>query len=180
MKVTPGKLLACLLTPILFFLSVKVTVNRLADINEVARSRRERIRDDNLSDRVHSLYSDEIMNSSTYSNETLGASAFHLIDVRNQSTNATRSFSLDMVQQMSDDCNCLVDTNGRGPCCVRYYRRPHKMGNIQSLSLLPDGVRDLIRITSSEFLTHSPPYDYRDVVLVRDLYDAVISGYLYQ
>ena len=180
MKITLGKVLACLLTPLLFFLSLKVTVNRLADVNDTLTIRRNRLQFSNLSDRVHSLYSDEIMQSSAYLNETLGTPAFHLIDMRNQTVNAPRAYAIEKVQQMTDDCNCLVDMNGRGPCCVRYYRRPHKMGNIQSLSLLPDGVRDLIRITSSEFLSHAPSYDYRDVVLVRDLYDAVISGYLYQ
>ncbi|GKZ00931.1 hypothetical protein MPSEU_001044600 [Mayamaea pseudoterrestris] len=176
------KRVACALIFLLILVSVKVTVVRFVDPNGLLATRREHLRYSDLSNKVHDMYSDEQFGSGSaiYSNETLGTpSSFRPLDIRNQSLNAPKAFNLAMVYPMSKDCNCVTDMNGRGPCCVRYYRRPHKMGNIQSLQLLPEGVRDLIRITSSEFLKRSPAYDYRDVVLVRDLYSAVISGYLY-
>jgi hypothetical protein len=133
-----------------------------------------------LSNRIHAMYADDMALSFSDNNETLGKSAFQPLDIRSQSMSVPRAYELVLVHPPSKDCNCIVDDNGRGPCCVRYYRRPHKMGNVQSLQLLPDGVRNLIRITSSEFVTSKPLYDYRDVVLVRDLYSAILSGYLYQ
>lgn len=160
---------------IVFVVSVTITMVRLDQTHEFIKDRMERRKYQDLSIKVHSLYSEEMDQSLEQSQD-----ADNHFDIRNQSLHAPPAVNAALVETPTEECNCVVDNNGRGPCCVRYYRRPHKMGNIQSLELLPDGVRDLIRITSSDFLTRPQEYDYRDVVLVRDLYSAIISGYLYQ
>jgi hypothetical protein len=86
-----------------------------------------------------------------------------------------------MVEPRTDDCNCLTHIDGRGPCCSRVFRRPHKMGVILSKQLLRERGGQYLRWLTDKFRLSAPIQgnDYRDVVLVRDFYAAVVSGYMY-
>ncbi|GKY93299.1 hypothetical protein MPSEU_000297400 [Mayamaea pseudoterrestris] len=83
---------------------------------------------------------------------------------------------------MSDTCNCLTTTvmdGWGGTCCSRTLRHAHKMGNHLAREALPWEVWSNLRIATDTFRNSKPIHDYRDVVIVRDFYDTIVSGYLY-
>jgi len=63
-------------------------------------------------------------------------------------------------------------------CCERVARRSHKMGHILSLKLFHpySGINLAVLGTSR---SEPPPHDYRDVIISRNIYHSLVSGYLY-
>jgi len=87
-----------------------------------------------------------------------------------------------------DDCSCIIERhnkNHRRSCCDRKIIRVHKMGYALiaelfgadkgiSVASLPDRVDIQFYENASRDVA-----DYRYVIVTRNLYDALISGYLY-
>jgi hypothetical protein len=83
---------------------------------------------------------------------------------------------------MTEVCNCLTTTvldGWGGTCCSRTLRHAHKMGNHLSRKVLTWEVWSNLRTATDTFRFSKPSHDYRDVVIVRDLYSTIVSGYLY-
>lgn len=83
---------------------------------------------------------------------------------------------------MTDSCNCLRTTvldGWAGTCCSRTLRHAHKMGNHLAREALTHQVWSNLRIATDTFRYEKPEHDYRDAIIVRDMYSTIISGYLY-
>ena len=79
-------------------------------------------------------------------------------------------------------CSCY-NINATIHCCDRSFRRAHKMGFIMTQYLFHPLVQQRLVTLSEHFLLHKPPTkaisDYRQVIMTRNWYDALISGYIY-
>lgn len=75
-------------------------------------------------------------------------------------------------------CSCWNDTN---ECCNRTTLRAHKMGVvlIRDLIQLPYDIQSAIIHPSVLLHAKEASKDYRHVVVVRPIYDSIISGYFY-
>ena len=83
--------------------------------------------------------------------------------------------------QATTQCSCIGNLHTLQGCCERNVRRSHKMGQVLTLGLfLP--FHNIVGVTGS--FRQGPPVskqrrDYRDVMVIRNFYDALVSGYLY-
>jgi len=80
-------------------------------------------------------------------------------------------------------CSCRNASSPSGTCCDRVFRRCHKQGVVMTRSTFKK-YRPSITLFSKDpwalnYLQDPPVVDYRDVLLLRNLNDALISGYLY-
>jgi hypothetical protein len=79
-------------------------------------------------------------------------------------------------------CNCRSPTAAAfmPECCQRVALRAHKMGTIliEELFADVDGVRKPVSI-KPELFPSDPTRDYRHVAMVRNVFEAMVSGYLY-
>jgi len=97
------------------------------------------------------------------------------------------------IVSFSADCSCW-NSNVSFGCCERYLHRTHKMGVMLTKKLFAG--RRTNRTTSADILLtsphgnamsgrdltifdHSSYTDYREVILFRNIYESLISGYLY-
>lgn len=97
----------------------------------------------------------------------------------------------------SGDCSCF-NPHASPQCCERTVRRSHRMGfgltqelflqqKIQSntASSSSSSLYQAQNIKVVKFFRSAPPHpktgasDYRDVIFVRNIYDSLVSGYLY-
>ncbi|GKY99790.1 hypothetical protein MPSEU_000932800 [Mayamaea pseudoterrestris] len=96
----------------------------------------------------------------------------------------SKNSTIDAITTASKSRSCSCE-NSDAPwdCCQRTIRSSHKMG----YTLTRDLMRK-IKLPSSSLLNilvtqrkrwELPATDHRDVVVVRDVYDALVSGYLY-
>lgn len=77
-----------------------------------------------------------------------------------------------------EECSCW-NPAAMPPCCERSFRRAHKMGYVLTDRLFnTPSLRTKIS-TSQLFRRFPAEHDYRDVILVRNFYESIISGYLY-
>lgn len=82
----------------------------------------------------------------------------------------------------STACNCFqAHYQMKHHCCQRRIRRFHKMGYVLIDELFPSRSYSRIRKESiprnyDAMADQSQPVDYRDVVITRNFYDAIISG----
>lgn len=82
------------------------------------------------------------------------------------------------------DCSCLNPRSDSGKCCTRTLKRTHKMGSVMSNHLFDEYVPVITKIWDPDSETYNmmiepPRIDYRDVLLLRNIYDALVSGFLY-
>ena len=86
------------------------------------------------------------------------------------------------VYPMTETCNCLTTSvldGWGGPCCSRSLRHAHKMGNHLARKSLASEIWSNLRVATDTFRYTKPDHDYRDLVIVRDLFSTIVSGYLY-
>lgn len=74
-------------------------------------------------------------------------------------------------------CSCL-NTNAPKKCCVRTIHRTHKFGWALAETLFGPANGVQIRRSEPKYFP-SKENDYRNVLLTRNVYDAIVSGYLY-
>ncbi|GKY98205.1 hypothetical protein MPSEU_000778200 [Mayamaea pseudoterrestris] len=77
-----------------------------------------------------------------------------------------------------EDCSCW-NPDAKPPCCERTFRRAHKMGYVLTERLFTTKTFGARISTTQSFRRFPAEHDYRDVVLVRNFYDSIASGYLY-
>jgi len=84
-------------------------------------------------------------------------------------------------RNFTGECSCL-NPNSTLECCSRTFRRSHKMGCVMSMNLLEQYPGQYRLAAEPKFFTYNlglPETDYRDVIVLRDLYSSILSGYLY-
>ncbi|GKZ01307.1 hypothetical protein MPSEU_001081700 [Mayamaea pseudoterrestris] len=83
-----------------------------------------------------------------------------------------------MVTVVDEECSCFQPSR---ECCERLLLCNHKFGFILSKNLYGPFNHDISRmhINLGSFPNSTAAKDYRHVVLVRNMYDAIVSGYLY-
>jgi len=91
-------------------------------------------------------------------------------------TTSTSSF------EYTEGCSCLNPKAKYGTCCKRHYRVSYLMNIPQSSSFI-EKQRKLARVIDnyspdSHSLLGIPTADYRDVLVLRNMYDAVVEGYV--
>lgn len=84
--------------------------------------------------------------------------------------------------QITAECSCQNPTSTFDECCKRRIMRTHKMGCVMTKDLFESYGPQVRRVTEPHSYTYTkglPKQDFRDVLVLRDLYDAIVSGYLY-
>jgi len=80
------------------------------------------------------------------------------------------------------NCSCLNPTSNTRECCSRTIRRSHKMGSVMTTHLFESYQPEIRKIWDPESHNYTqdiPSTDYRDAILLRNLFDSLVSGYLY-
>jgi len=84
-------------------------------------------------------------------------------------------------RQFSGDCSC-ENPGSTWECCRRTFRRSHKFGCVATRDLLHQ-YEPLYRLAAEPgqftYADRLPDADYRDVLVLRNLYSAIVSGYAY-
>lgn len=94
--------------------------------------------------------------------------------------------------KLTGECSCQNPKSNFKKCCKRRILRTHKMGCVMTKDLFDayDGSSSsqsqaggqIRRVTEPHSYTYTkglPRQDFRDVLVLRNLYDAIVSGYLY-
>jgi len=84
-------------------------------------------------------------------------------------------------RNFSGDCSCRNPRSSSAQCCSRVLRRTHKMGSVMSTFLFrsfPE-IGTVWDPAYYNYTTSLPTTDYRDVLLIRNLFDSLVSGYLF-
>jgi len=86
-------------------------------------------------------------------------------------------------RQFSGNCSCLNPQSPSEECCSRSFFRTHKMGSVMTNHLFErykPTIRKVWDPHSHAYAETGPPTtDFRDVLLLRNLWDALASGYLF-
>jgi len=82
-------------------------------------------------------------------------------------------------REFEGECSCR-NPRAEYECCERRIRRAHKMGTVMTKKMF-DKHRIKKPCRPYEFAYHDrlPDVDYRDVLLMRNIYDSLVSGYLF-
>jgi len=84
-------------------------------------------------------------------------------------------------RNFSGDCSCL-NPRSSYECCKRDILRSHKMGTVLTKKLF-DAYKPQImaknKVELFHYWDHLPESDYRDVIVFRNIYSSLVSGYLF-
>jgi len=86
-------------------------------------------------------------------------------------------------RKFAGECSC-ENPNASLECCQRTFRRSHKFGCVATMNLLDQyGKGSNFKLAAEpKFFNYNvklPDSDYRDVIVLRDLWSGILSGYLY-
>ena len=83
---------------------------------------------------------------------------------------------------LDGDCSCLNPQSDSHRCCYRSLRRTHKMGSVMTRSLFNEYEPPIRKVWAPETFNYTegrPATDYRDVLVIRNIFDSIVSGYLF-